>query len=206
MCAETLLDIAMIHSDSTIEKARNGEEKAINSLVGLWYKRIYNYSYRYFLDHDTAMDMTQKTFISMYRNIAGLKDTARFKPWLYRIVANHCHDEDRRAKRGLTISFSRNTGEVEQFEKTADPGIGPDRRLQNDEMGEIVKEALKALSPEQREVVIMKEYEGLKFREIAETLEVSENTVKSRLYYGLNSLKKALKARSITKETTYYEG
>ena len=106
----------------------------------------------------------------------------------------------------MTISFSRNTDDADQLEKTADQGIGPDSRLQNAEMGEIVKEALKALSPEQREVVIMKEYEGLKFREIAETLEVSENTVKSRLYYGLNSLKKALKARSITKETTYYEG
>ena len=57
------------------------------------------------------------------------------------------------------------------------------------------------LSEEQREVVIMKEYEGLKFREIAETLSISENTVKSRMYYGLESLKKILERNKVTKET-----
>jgi RNA polymerase sigma-70 factor (ECF subfamily) len=64
---------------------------------------------------------------------------------------------------------------------------------------------LKELSEEQREVVIMKEYEGLKFREIAEVLNISENTVKSRMYYALDGLKKILDKNNITKETIGYE-
>ena len=61
------------------------------------------------------------------------------------------------------------------------------------------------LSVEQREVVIMKEYEGLKFREIAEVLNISENTVKSRMYYGLDGLRKILEKKNINKETISYE-
>ena len=206
MCAETLLDIAMIHSTKLIEKARKGEERAINTLVGLWYKRIYNFSYKYFLDHDIAMDMTQKTFISMYGNIERLKEVDRFIPWLYRIVTNHCHDEERRLKKSLIISFSRNLDLTELNDHESSKRESPDRELHRTELNDIIHDALKVLSAEQREVLIMKEYEGLKFREIAEVLEISENTVKSRLYYGLNSLKKILKARKITKETVYYEG
>jgi RNA polymerase sigma factor (sigma-70 family) len=69
----------------------------------------------------------------------------------------------------------------------------------------LLQNCLMELSVEQREVVIMKEYEGLKFREIAETLNISENTVKSRMYYGLEGLKKILENRKITKETIGYE-
>jgi RNA polymerase sigma-70 factor (ECF subfamily) len=68
-----------------------------------------------------------------------------------------------------------------------------------------LQQALFELSDEQREVVIMKEYEGLKFREIAEVLNISENTVKSRMYYGLDGLKKILERKNITKDTIGYE-
>ena len=62
MYAETMLDIAMNHSDSLINQAKNGDNRAKNKLVNLWYKRIYNFAYKYFSDHDEAMDVTQKTF------------------------------------------------------------------------------------------------------------------------------------------------
>jgi len=68
-----------------------------------------------------------------------------------------------------------------------------------------LQSCLMQLSQEQREVVIMKEYEGLKFREIAEALNISENTVKSRMYYGLDGLKKILEQKKITKENIGYE-
>jgi len=205
MCDETLSDNVMIHSEKLIDKAQVGEEKAISTLVGLWYKRIYNLTYRYFLDHDVAMEMTQKTFISMYGNIDKLKETDRFKAWLYRIAINHCHDEERRCKRSLTVSFSRNLEESEKYEKVKSTEARPDGKLDQEELNDMMREALRMLSTEQREVLIMKEYEGLKFREIAEVLEISENTAKSRLYYALSNMKNILKARNITKETVYYE-
>jgi RNA polymerase sigma-70 factor (ECF subfamily) len=72
-------------------------------------------------------------------------------------------------------------------------------------LSDILQKALLELSEEQREVVIMKEYEGLKFREIAEILNISENTVKSRMYYGLDGLKKILEKKNINKNTIGYE-
>ncbi|MDH5380669.1 MAG: RNA polymerase sigma factor, partial [Cyclobacteriaceae bacterium] len=95
MYSGTLLDIAMAHSESLIENARKGNERAISKLVGLWYKRIYNFCFKYFGDHDLAMESTQKTFISMYKSISGLQEIEKFTPWLYRIARNHCHDEER---------------------------------------------------------------------------------------------------------------
>jgi RNA polymerase sigma-70 factor (ECF subfamily) len=96
--AETLLDIAMMHSETVIARAKQGDQNAQGKLVQLWYKRIYNFSYKFFMDHDLAMEVSQKTFISMCRNLAGLQDIARFKSWLYKIAVNYCREEARKKK------------------------------------------------------------------------------------------------------------
>lgn len=210
MHAETLLDIAMMHADTLIVSAQKGNEKALNKLVGLWYKRIYNYAFKYVSEYDVATEISQKTFIAMFRNIRKLQDVDRFKPWLYRIATNLCHEEDRKKKRNkmVSLSISRNedgeTNEVEIGEAKGN-SYNPERNFQQLELESILLEALSEISEEHRSVVIMKEYEGFKFREIAEVLDVSENTVKTRLYAGLKSLKTILKKKNITKETVYYE-
>ena len=205
MYAGTLLDIAMVHSDSLIEQARNGDDKAVSKLVSLWHKRIYNFCYKYFSDHDKAMDMAQRTFISMYNSIGKLKDIKSFKSWLYRIALNHCHEEDRREKRHMVVSYRNDEESEEVVVNIRDAEPDPQKKLQIAELNEILMAALMEIPGEQREVLIMKEYEGLKFREIAEVLDISENTAKSRLYYGLSAVKKILKQRNINK-TAYYEG
>ena len=207
MYAETLLDIAMIHSDSLIEQARKGDNRAIGKLVNLWYKRIYNFCLRYLGDHDYAMDAAQNTFIAMNGSVSRLSAVQSFKPWLYRIALNQCHDHLRKKKRNLIVSY-RSTDDEEEYspmENVRDTQRDPHEKLHLADLNEILEYSLGELSDEQREVIIMKEYEGLKFREIAEALHVSENTVKSRLYYALNHMRKSLKERSISKEILYYE-
>lgn len=210
MYAETLLDIAMIHADKLIMSAKEGDEKALNKLVSLWYKRIYNYAYKYFNDHDLATEVTQRTFIAMYRNIGQLQDTDKFKPWLYKVVTNFCHEEERKQKRNRVVSFivsGNNERETKQVEntKSSDSHYDPERSYQHKEISTLIRQALGELANEQRIVVIMKEYEGLKFWEIAEILNLSENTVKTRLYAGLNQLRIIFTEKNITKETVYYE-
>lgn len=210
MHAETLLDIAMMHADSLIVNAQKGDEKALNQLVGLWYKRIYNYVLKYCCDSDLATEISQKTFIAMFRNVKKLNDIDRFKPWLYRIATNFCHEEERKKQRNKTVSLTvsrkdedtTDTMEVGQAEGNY---FNPEQGYQQLELEEALLSALGELKEEQRSVVIMKEYEGLKFKEIAETLDTSENTVKTRLYTGLRNLKDILKRNNITKETVYYE-
>ncbi|MEL7002718.1 MAG: RNA polymerase sigma factor [Bacteroidota bacterium] len=205
MYAETLLDIAMNHSDSLVIEAIDGNKRAQGKLVSLWYKRVYNFSFKYFADHDLATEISQKTFISMYRNISRLQSADSFKAWIYRIVTNYCHEETRRQKRKNKRSEVDIESEEIEGKQAVELQYNPEKQFKKNELSELLLEALNTLAPEQKEVVIMKEYEGLKFREIADILQLSENTVKSRLYYGLKSLKKILTRRNITKETVDYE-
>ncbi len=209
MPAETLLDIAMMHSDTLVARAREGDKNAQGKLVQMWYKRIYNFSYKFFFDHDLAMEVAQKTFISMHRNIDGLQETTRFKSWLYTIAVNYCREELRKRKATRSVSLhDLRPGESEEsyrWEASSSRRENPEKQLRHSELSDLLQQCLMELSDEQREVVIMKEYEGLKFREIAETLNISENTVKSRMYYGLDGLKRILESKNITKETIGYE-
>jgi RNA polymerase sigma factor (sigma-70 family) len=207
--ARTLPDIAMMHSDALIARAREGDKNAQGKLVQLWYKRIYNFAYKFFFDHDLAMEAAQKTFISMHRNIEGLQEVTRFRSWLYTIAVNYCREEVRKKKASRSVSLhDLRPGESEEsyrWEASNSRGENPEKQLRQTELSDLLQQCLMELSVEQREVVIMKEYEGLKFREIAETLQISENTVKSRMYYGLDGLKKILESKNITKETIGYE-
>ena len=209
MHAETLLDIAMMHSDTLIQRAKQGDQNAQGKLVQLWYKRIYNFGYKFFLDHDMAMEVSQRTFISMCKNLARLQHSSRLKSCLYKIAVNYCREEARKTKNSRSLSFDKvwnpETEESPTWESSANRSDNPQRQLEQSELADIVQEALSALNQEQREVVIMKEFEGLKFREIAEVLNISENTVKSRMYYGLDGLKKILDKKNITKDTIGYE-
>ena len=209
MPGETLLDIAMVHSDPLILRAKTGDQVAQGKLVQLWYKRIYNFGFKFFLDHDLAMEVSQRTFISMCKNFPNLQDVSRFKPWLYKIAVNYCREEARKRKGNRALPFdlvwNMNAEESPRWESSAQRFDNPERQLQQAELSEILQQALLQLSEEQREIVIMKEYEGLKFREIAEVLNISENTVKSRMYYGLDGLKKILAKRNINKNTVGYE-
>ena len=198
----------MQYADSLLLKARNGDDRAFNKLVGLWYKRIYNFAYKYFGDHDTAMEVTQKSFITVHKNLNQLRELSKFKSWLYRIALNHCHEEDRKFKKRIVVSMYKNESEIqgEVASKVAgDVDYSPDKKLQRQELAAQILECLQKLNKDQREVVIMKEYEGLKFREIAEALDISENTAKSRLYYGLKSLKKWLTEANVNLATYSYE-
>ena len=199
----------MPQTNFLVKAAQNGDVIALNQLVKQWQKRIYNFTLKYFGDHDLAMDVTQKTFISMSKNLSSLKDEGSFKPWIYRIATNYCHEEVRRQNRKWVLPFMKVQAKDDKEDitnsfsntKTDDP----EKAYGNQELKIVLKKALATLPEEQRMVVIMKEYEGLKIREIADAMSISENTVKSRLYYALGSLKKLLDQWNITKETVHYE-
>jgi RNA polymerase sigma-70 factor (ECF subfamily) len=122
---------------------------------------------------------------------------------------NYCREETRKKKASRSFSLNDlSPGEGEEsyyWEESHQRHENPERQLRHSELSDLLQKCLMELNPEQREVVIMKEYEGLKFREIAEALNISENTVKSRMYYGLDGLKKILEQKKITKETIGYE-
>lgn len=172
---------------------------AFNRVIRYWYPRIYNFAYKYFSEHDMAMEVVQQTFISVHKNLQTLQDVTQFRSWLYRIAANCCHQESRRRKRQRIFPFSLWTQQqptVSLNDCMAEPDLDTDVHAATP----YLLKALNQLPADQRIVVIMREYEGMKFREIAEALNVSENTVKSRMYYGLENLRKILAKWNITKD------
>jgi len=199
----------MMHAEDLVTRAREGDGVAQGKLMQAWYKRIYNFGYKFFFDHDLAMEVAQKTFISMHRNIVNLQDDARFRPWLYTIAVNCCREELRRKKSLRAVSLhDLRPGDEEAsqaWEVAGNQTDNPERTLRQSELADVLQKCLLQLSEEQREVVIMKEYEGLKFREIADALHISENTAKSRMYYGLEAMKRMLERKQITRETIGYE-
>lgn len=177
-----------------IEKAQRGNTRALNELFSLWYERVYNIAWKYFADEDLAMEVCQAAFVAVQRHLHTLQDPAKFQYWLYRIVINQCHLEHRQHKlqRGLKENYSQNIRSLHPEQ--------PDQAMQREETTRLILKALQQLPEEQRTVLILKEYEGLKFREIADLLDTSENTAKARLYYGLQNLKKILLNNQASKE------
>ncbi len=194
---------------SIIMFAMEGDQLAFTKLVKSKFQRIYNFNLKYFGNHDLAMEATQKTFIAAHKHIAKLKTPSSFNGWLYTIAANQCKEEDRKSKKRWYLPFFSETSgqskpDTAEVNQSLLSDFNPEAEFQQEELSAILLKALSKIPAEQKIIVIMKEYEGLKFKEIASALNISENTAKSRLYYGLNALRKILEQWQIKKEEMYH--
>jgi len=187
-----------------------GDLSAFNRLVRQWEQPIFNFTWRMCGDFEEAKDLTQKTFIRVYKNLRRLKDHQKFKTWLYQIAANLCRDEIRRTQRRQMISVNKLQDDYENGSTLPDSLVSasensPEFDCNHHQIQAMLEAALKKIPDEQRIVVVMKEYQGLKFIEIAEILNQSVNTIKSRMYYGLNALRKIFAQWDIKKEALEYD-
>ncbi len=180
-----------------------GDVAAFNTLVRRWEKTIYNFILRYLSDREAAQEGCQKTFIRAYQNLHRLRDTDRLSTWLHQIAVNICKDDMRSRSRRKSVSLDQL---LAQSDHTFDPathdhGSNPEECAAANRVNALLNAALQEIPKLQRAVVIMKEYQGLKFSEIAATLAISENTAKSRMYYGLKALRKVFEKWEIDKES-----
>ncbi len=187
--------------EKLIAQYKNGNMRAFNLLVERWQQRVFRFAYHYFGSYDEAMEITQKTFIRAHKKIHTLNHSDKFSSWIYRIANNLCLDESKRAGRRWSTSLEA----VAFHPVIQDADTHPGRFVQQKELKLLLQRALNQLPPPQRTVVIMKEYEGLKFREIAEILAIPESTVKTRMYSGLKTLKKLFEQWNIEPEVINYE-
>ena len=159
-----------------IERVLDGDTNSFNLLVWQWEKPIYNYILRLIGDREEAMDLCQETFMKAFRELATLKDRDHFSAWLYRIAHNTCFSRLRRDRGKFFVPVEPETQTTK---------ISPEKRL-------AVEKALKTLPEDQREVVILKVFNDLKFEEIAAIQDAPISTVKSRLYMGFEKLRSIL--------------
>lgn len=185
---------------SLVKQAQTGDADAFNELARRWQGKIHRFVYGFFGNADDAGEITQKTLIRVYRKVQDLDDPDRFSSWIYRIANNLCLDELKRAGRRRSSSLNGEEELIADSESRTPAG-----QLESRELGELIRDALVLLPDEQRIVIVLKEYEGMKFREIADILDEPENTVKSRMYYGLKSLRSTLTKWNIPKEYLNHE-
>ena len=196
--------------EQLIRKYLDGDIEAFNTLVWRWQKPIYNFTLRYFKDREHAKDATQRVFVKVFKNLKHLKDSRKFSSWIYQIALNLCKDETKSKYYQTTSSLdelkdSKNFDVSSETDSSAYAGHNPENTLERRELRSLLERALEQIPAEQKEVVVMKEFQGLKFIEIAEILELPINTVKSRMYYGLHALRKILDKWNIDKEAIAYE-
>lgn len=199
----------MMTDAQLLQKFDNGETDAFNTLVWRWENRVYNFILRYIGDCEAAKDACQTTFIRAYQNVRKLRNRDHFSTWLYQIAVNICRDELRRRRRNRNVSLD---GMQEQPVPPAElPKLTdgekhhPEALASNNSLRDLLNQALQQIPEDQRVIVIMKEYQGLKFTEIAEVLEISVNTAKSRMYYGLSALRKVFTKWNLTEESWKHE-
>jgi RNA polymerase sigma factor (sigma-70 family) len=186
-----------------------GNVAAFNTLVWRYEKPIYNFTLRYLGDADQAKDTMQQCFIRAFKSIRKLKDHTKFSTWLYQIATNLCKDELKRNKyTTYALADSPRNDDADNRQDwviLADHSHNPGQYVPREDLTRLLHRALMSIPEEQRIVIIMKQYHDLKFVEIAEILKTPTNTIKSRMYSGLEALQKILKQWGFDREDLSYE-
>jgi RNA polymerase sigma-70 factor (ECF subfamily) len=186
--------------EELVISVRSGDHQSLGVLVARWERPLYCFAYRMLQRQEDARDICQETFLRVLKKAHRFREGSKFSTWMYQIALNLCRDQLRKRRRWSTI-LSEDRELNEQIDMPSDvrlAGDDPSRQVEKRQKTRALQLALKEIPAEQREVLIMKEYEGLKFKEIAEILDAPESTVKSRMYYGLTGLKTALSRQGIT--------
>jgi RNA polymerase sigma-70 factor (ECF subfamily) len=175
-----------------VARCLEGDENAWEDLVRTYTRRVYSICYRFTGRESEAQDLTQEVFLKVFRNVRSFRSgEGSFGVWLARLTRNLLIDHYRRSKNErATASIEDQLPMLE--EKAAIEGR-TEAALAGREASEALQKALAKLSPDLRETVILRDIEGLEYREIAQVLGVPEGTVKSRLNRGRSELARALR-------------
>lgn len=191
--SDALLDV----DANLVERCLSGQDAAWEELVKLHTRRVYAICYRFTGSDSEAQDLSQEVFLRVFKNLKSFRaGEGSFVVWLTRLTRNLLIDHYRRTKLDrATDSIEDQIGALE--EKTATLAR-TDGMLAGREASELLQHALRRLSPELRETVILRDIEELEYKEIADVLNVPEGTVKSRLNRGRAELARVLKRQKVT--------
>src|SRR6478672_4992170 len=187
--------------EELVARATAGDLDSFNQLVARWERPIYALAYRTLGREVDARDVVQEAFLRAYRGLRGFKGEAKFSSWLYRITLNLCRDWIRRDRRAPVVQVPEGVDPVDLADAQVSPTESVEDLVARREMSEAVTRAMAELPEEQRTAIMLKEYHGLTFQEIAEMLDCPLSTVKTRLYQGLTVLRKQLQDAGV--ESTF---
>ena len=184
--------------EELVARSIGGDLESFNQLVLRWERPIYALAYRVIGREEDARDVCQETFLRAFRALGGFKGQAKFSSWLYRITLNLCRDWIRRERRQPLAQTPEGVDLVELAGEAEDTE-SIEELVARKEIGAAVAKAMALLPEEQRTAIVLKEYHGLTFQEIADMLDCPLSTVKTRLYQGLTVLRRQLERSNVTR-------
>ena len=177
--------------EELVAKSIGGDAESFNELILRWERPIYALAYRTIGREEDARDVCQETFLRAFRALPGFRGQSKFSSWLYRIALNLCRDWMRRERRTPVVQAPEDMDLLE-LAAAAEPSESIEDLVARKDLLRGVERVMAGLPEEQRTAIILKEYHGLTFQEIAELVGCPLSTVKTRLYQGLVVLRREL--------------
>ncbi len=187
-----------------LEGLRRGDESAYEALIARYEHPVYSLVCRLADDPSEAADVVQEVFVKIFRNVGSFRGDSSLKTWIYRIAVNQARNHRRwfSRHRRQEVGLEPDPGETQGYQDwLEDPGPSPFELAFDRETQELVEAALKEIAPAFRSALILREIEGLSYEQIAEVLEISLGTVKSRILRGREALKKNLSEKLKTESS-----
>jgi RNA polymerase sigma-70 factor (ECF subfamily) len=179
--------------DELITRGTGGDDDAFGLLVGRWEKRVFSFLHYMLGSREEAQDLTQEAFIRMCHSADSYRPSGQFRSWLFRIAGNLARSRLRRRK---ILRFVR-------FDPVAHDqparGSSPDRPLEKEEEQAAVRRAVGKLPARQRQAVVLRQYQGLAYKEIATAMQTTVSAVETLLYRAMTSLRRELAGREKSK-------
>ncbi len=177
-----------------IERFRHGETDVFDTLFIRYQKRVYQLVQRFVSNHEDARDITQDAFIRAYQGLAKFKNQCQFYSWLYRITVNLCIDFLRKQARSEVLIYESDDEDTLPMASIPDlRSESPSKVVENKELREHIRKAIRKLPPKQRQIFILRHWDGLSLKDIAATVGRSDGTVKAHLFHAHRNLRKHLR-------------
>lgn len=180
---------------------QKGNQEAFNELLNRYHKPIYNFIYRTLRDRRHVDEVFQEVFLRVVKACEHYTPKAKFSTWVYTIARNYCIDVSRKSdfRSQFKHEFSAAQRQVDEnpIEQSGDPQVHTEKDVSRMEIIEKLELALEKINPDQKEVFVLRERMGLSFEEIAEIVNSTVNTVKSRMRYSLKALRMELESMGV---------
>ncbi len=175
-----------------IEAFQSGEAAAFDQLVELYRQRAYSLAYRWVENREDALDICQEAFLRMYRVLRRWRPRSSIFTWLYRVIINLCIDLRRKKGREKSVSLEGESGDSQVSVPLVSPEQGPWRAVEQKEQRRSIREAAMQLPKRQQRAFVLRFYEGLAMREIAEIMQCSVGATKASLFHAIRKMRKML--------------
>ena len=178
-----------------IEQFQNGNTAVFDTLFTRYQKRTYRLVQRFVPNHEDALDITQDAFIRAYQGLSNFKSQCQFYSWLYRITYNLCIDFLRKKSRSEVMVYeSEDSDELPMANFPDLRSVSPAKAAENKELRSQIRKAIRQLPPKQRQIFILRHWDGLSLKDIATVVGRSDGTVKAHLFHAHRNLRKHLQS------------